>query len=505
VAEQNSSFPSAQASPHSAEARFQQLLEFAPDGIVISNAEGRIVLVNQKAEELFGYSREELLGQSIELLVPERWRGAHVGQRTAYANTPSSRPMGGTRSLFARRKDGTEFPVDIGLSPTETDEGLLVMSVIRDTSERQRADARFRALLEAAPDAMVIVDTQGRIVLVNSQTEALFGYAREELLGGPVEVLIPERYREGHPAHRTRYQSEPRVRPMGAGLELFARRKDGSEFPVEISLSPLETEEGWLTTAALRDITERKRAEAELAHQARELARSNEELEQFAYVASHDLQEPLRMVSSYTQLLAKEYQGQLSEDADKYIDYAVDGVKRMQELINDLLAYSRVGTQGRTFEPTDCERVLQRVLRNLEVSIQESGVAITHDPLPTVFGDPLQIQQLLQNLIGNGIKFRRAEAPQVHVGAEHRTAGKESEWLLSVRDNGIGIDPKYSDRIFQIFQRLHNRRKYSGTGIGLAICKKIVERHGGRIWLDGEPGVGATFYFTIPDQAGKSK
>lgn len=210
------------------------------------------------------------------------------------------------------------------------------------------------------------------------------------------------------------------------------------------------------------------------------------------------------MVSSYTQLLAKEYQGQLSEDADKYIDYAVDGVKRMQELINDLLAYSRVGTQGRSFEPTDCEAVLQRVLRNLEISIQESGAAITHDQLPTVLGDPVQIQQLLQNLIANGIKFRRAEAPRVHIGAEHREAGKGGEWLFSVRDNGIGIDAKYSDRIFQIFQRLHNRRKYSGTGIGLAICKKIVERHGGRIWLDGEPGVGATFYFTIPVQAGKS-
>lgn len=210
------------------------------------------------------------------------------------------------------------------------------------------------------------------------------------------------------------------------------------------------------------------------------------------------------MVSSYTQLLAKEYQGQLSGDADKYIDYAVDGVKRMQELINDLLAYSRVGTQGRAFEATDCEAALQRVLRNLEVSIRESGATITHDPLPTVVGDPIQIQQLFQNLIANGIKFRRAEAPQVHVGAEPRVGEQGGEWLFSVRDNGIGIAPKYGERIFQIFQRLHNRRKYSGTGIGLAICKKIVERHGGRIWLDEQPGVGAAFHFTIPQQAGKA-
>lgn len=504
MAEQHSFPPIAPGTFGNAEARFRQFLEVAPDGIVITDAEGCIVLVNQKTEELFGYSRDELLGQSIELLVPERWRSAHVGQRKAYSAAPTSRPMGGALPLFARRKDGTEFPVDIGLSPTETEEGLLVMSVIHDTSERQRAEARFRALLKAAPDAMVSVDTQGHIVLVNFQTEALFGYTRDELLGMPVEVLIPERYRAEHPAHRIGYQKEPRVRPMGAGLELFARRKDGSEFPVEISLSPLETDEGWLTTAALRDITERKRAEAELARQARELARSNEELEQFAYVASHDLQEPLRMVSSYTQLLAKEYQGQLSGDADKYIDYAVDGVKRMQELINDLLAYSRVGTQGRAFEATDCEAALQRVLRNLEVSIRESGATITHDPLPTVVGDPIQIQQLFQNLIANGIKFRRAEAPQVHVGAEPRVGEQGGEWLFSVRDNGIGIAPKYGERIFQIFQRLHNRRKYSGTGIGLAICKKIVERHGGRIWLDEQPGVGAAFHFTIPQQAGKA-
>jgi light-regulated signal transduction histidine kinase (bacteriophytochrome) len=233
----------------------------------------------------------------------------------------------------------------------------------------------------------------------------------------------------------------------------------------------------------------------ELNESNRLLARSNAELEQFAYVASHDLQEPLRMVSSYMGLLSKRYQDQLDDDAREFIGFAVDGSKRMQQLINDLLGYSRVSTQGKPFEETNCEEAFDCAAQNLKLAVEESGAKVTHDALPTVMADRVQIERLFQNLIGNAIKYQAKEAvPAVHVSAKR----DGDEWVISVRDNGIGIDPKYSERIFGIFQRLHTRDQYSGTGIGLAVCKKIVERHKGRIWVESEEGKGATFYFTLP-------
>jgi light-regulated signal transduction histidine kinase (bacteriophytochrome) len=243
-----------------------------------------------------------------------------------------------------------------------------------------------------------------------------------------------------------------------------------------------------------RDITESKRAEEKLRLTLRDLARSNKDLEQFAYVASHDLQEPLRMVSSYTQLLARRYQGQLDATADKYIHYAVDGAGRMQSLIEDLLAYSRVGTRAQGFAPADCTAVLGQALANLKAAIEQSGAVVTHDALPVVVHDQSLLVQLFQNLIGNAIKFHVAAPPRVHVSAEQ----KGGEWVVAVRDNGIGIDPQYAERIFTIFRRLHTNEEYAGTGIGLAICKKIVERRGGRIWVESQPGTGSTFYFTVP-------
>jgi hypothetical protein len=250
-----------------------------------------------------------------------------------------------------------------------------------------------------------------------------------------------------------------------------------------------------ITNARLYEQAQEELAKREQAQ--KELARSNTELEQFAYVASHDLQEPLRMVTSYVQLLARRYKGQIDADADDFIDFAVDGAERMRILINDLLQYSRVTTHGKPFTPTNCTTTLHQALANLEVAIKESGAVITHDELPMVLGDETQLTRLLQNLIGNAIKFRKKETrPEIHVSAE-RTTG---EWTFSVCDNGIGIAPEYFERIFMIFQRLHSREEYTGTGIGLAVCKRIVERHGGRIWVESEPRKGSTFYFTIPGQ-----
>ncbi len=241
------------------------------------------------------------------------------------------------------------------------------------------------------------------------------------------------------------------------------------------------------------EIGERKRAEEALQKYSEDLARSNADLQQFAYVASHDLQEPLRMVASFTQLLARRYRGKLDTDADEFIGFAVDGARRMQTLINDLLAYSRVGTRGKEFTETDCGALLEEVLTVLQKAIEETAGAVTYDPLPTVWADPVQLGQLFQNLIGNSLKFHGPERPRIHVSAQEGGG----EWRFAVHDNGIGIDPQYAERIFVIFQRLHSNADYPGTGIGLAIAKKIVERHRGKIWVESEPGKGATFYFTI--------
>lgn len=352
----------------------------------------------------------------------------------------------------------------------------------------------FRNLFDVAPDPILIIDDKGKIVLVNNQTEKQFGYTIDSLVGRSLEILVPERFRAQHVQDRNMYQKNPHVRPMGSGQELFALKQDGTEFPVEISLSPMRTGSVYFIVAIVRDITARKIGERELRLANQELHRSNKELEEFAYIASHDLQEPLRSVAGSCQLLRRRYGDKLDSSAQEFIDFAVAGAKRMEELINDLLTYSRVSTKAREPMLTDLNKVLSDVLDNLRVAIGDSHAKITSSHLPTIAVDQWQICQLFQNLIANSLKFRGKEPPLVNI-----LAVREGEfWHLSVSDNGIGIDSKYFERIFVVFKRLHSRDEYPGTGIGLASCKKIVERHGGQIWLESTLHRGTTFHFTLP-------
>jgi PAS domain S-box-containing protein len=369
-----------------------------------------------------------------------------------------------------------------------------------DISESKESEAKYRGLLEAAPDAMVVVNQGGEIVLLNVQVEKQFGYRRDELVGQKVKNIIPEGFAERLIADALRSAEDTLAQEIGAGIELNGRHKNGREFPIEIMLSPLESTEGILVTAAIRDITKRKKAEAQLLQKVEELNRSNDELQQFAYVASHDLQEPLRMVASYTQLLANRYKGRLDADADEFIAYAVDGSNRMQRLIQDLLAYSRAGTNGNSVRKISSENALKAAVTNLRAMIEESGAVVTHDSLPAITTNDTQLTQIFQNLVGNAIKYHGAEVPRVHVSAG-KNGGKE--WIFSVQDNGLGIDRQHFERIFVLFQRLHGRAEFDGTGIGLAICKKIVERQGGRIWVESQTERGSTFHFALPDGGGK--
>jgi PAS domain S-box-containing protein len=367
------------------------------------------------------------------------------------------------------------------------------ISVQRDTEARlKESEARFRQTFELAASGICHV-VDGRFVRVNRSLCEILGYREKELLGRHVKDVSHPEDRDVTDADLARIRSGELDQ---ARFEKRYLRRDGSVVWCDLAIAQVRDMFGMplYEIAVFDDITERKKSEAALQAAHEELKRSNAELEQFAYVASHDLQEPLRMVASYTQLLGRRYEAKLDQDAREFMAYIVDGATRMKQLIEDLLAYSRVGTKRQEFKPVALEAPLRRALFNLRAAIEEAGAAVTYDPLPTVHGDEVQLGQLLQNLVGNALKFRSDSVPRIHL-AVMDTPG---EFQIEVRDNGIGIEPQYYERIFMVFQRLHNKGEYPGTGIGLAICKKVVERHGGRIWVESRAGEGSSFFFTLP-------
>jgi PAS domain S-box-containing protein len=484
--------------------RFNTFLESAPDAIVVVDSDGRMVLVNHLTETMFGFRREELIGQPVEVLVPERYRKPHVAHRTGYAHQPKTRPMGMGRALTGAKKDGTEFPIEISLSPLASEQGALVISIIRDLTERLKTEAKFRGFLESAPDAVVIIDREGRVVLVNSLTEQMFGYKREELLGQLIEMLVPERFRGIHVRHREGYSHQPKTRPMGTGQDLLGRRKDGSEFPVEISLSPLETEQGTLVASIIRDITERKQAEQEikqlndeLRQRAAQLEQANQELESFSYSVSHDLRAPLRAVDGYVRILQEDCGEGLDAEGRRLLNVVSSEARRMGKLIDDLLAFSRLGRQQMQLTTIDLTDLARTVFDHLVADAPGPTPRLELKPLPSAEGDPAMLRQVFVNLIGNAIKFSHHQpAPVVEVTTFH----KDGEVVYCIRDNGVGFDEKYRHKLFNVFQRLHSEEEFEGTGVGLALVQRVIHRHGGRVWAESQPGQGATFYFTLPTQ-----
>lgn len=612
------------STPNDLETLFRVALQASPAGTLVIDTEGQIVLANAEAARLFGYSLADLQQQSVENLIPSRFRHNHRALRHHYAGHASLRQMGAGRDLHAVRQDGSEFPVEIGLNPVTAGTGQYVIATVIDLTARRQAEELFRVTVEASPAAMIVVDAKGTIVLANTEALRLFGYEREELLDQPIEQLVPERDRHLHAGLRIQYIAHASTRAMGAGRELRGLRKDGSEFPLEIGLNPVQTSAGARIIAAItdlsarhaaeelrrqvasaqahlaaiiessddaiistdckgiitswnagasklfgysadecighsiermippealndaralrdsiieqnqaihkydviertrdgqaihvsmtlspildgngtvtgiskvaRDVSEQVRIEQTLRERSAQLAQSNAELQQFANSASHDLQEPLRAIAGCVDLLRRRYAGHIDAKADEFIGHAVDSTVRMKQLINDLLLIAQVDSSKALTEQVDCNEALRSALLNLSTAVDESSACVTSDTLPHVVGDNTQLTQLFQNLIGNAIKFRGQQAPRIAVSYIPEPAHHH----FCVSDNGIGIEPQHLERVFGLFERLHSRKAYPGTGIGLALCAKIVAAHRGTLWVESTFGQGSTFHFRIP-------
>ncbi|XLZ71593.1 PAS domain S-box protein [Massilia sp. SR12] len=488
-----------------AERSLQWLLASATDAMLIIDREGQLLLLNPALETLFGYGPGELQGQTLESLIPERFRHGHVGLRGSYFESPHPRAMGAGFELQGRRKDGTEFPVEVSLSPLQDKEMQpMVMATIHDISARKQAEhalqeseARMRAIFETVVDAIITIDEKGIIERMNPAAEGMFGYAEANVQGRNVSMLMPAPHREAHDGYLHHYMSTGEKRIIGKGREVQGQRQDGSIFPMDLAVTEMWLNGRRMFTGLVRDITERKSAEEKAQQLLQELTSANEELTNFAYVVSHDLKAPLRGIGSLADWLAHDYADKFNDEGKEHMRLLINRVHRMGALIDGILQYSRVGRIKEAVVPVKLDQLVAEVVdllappAHIKVSVM-SG-------MPTVTGEPTRIQQLFHNLVSNAVKYMDKPQGEIEVG----WSDDDSHWRFHVRDNGPGIAERHFERIFQLFQTLAPRDRVESTGVGLALVKKIVEMYQGRVWLESELGKGTIFYFTLPKKREK--
>lgn len=470
------------------EEQIRTIFEAAPDAIIVIDRNAAILNWNIMATQLFGWNAEEIAGQGlINTIIPQKYQSFFEEGLQHFLRTGETHVLNKTIELKAVKKNKSEFDVAIRIAAVQSKEQYLFVAFLRDITEQKKAEAKFKGLLESAPDAMIITDDKGTVVLVNQQAVSMFGYDKNEITGKKVEMLVPEELKQLHSQNREGYYHDPKVREMGAGLELHAVHKNGTKFPVEISLSPLHTADGLLVAAAVRDITERKRSEEALLE-------LNKELESFTYSVSHDLRSPLRIIDGYADILVTDYSSVIDEDGHRFLEVIKHNAQRMGQLIDDLLNLSRAGRKELSVFKVNMNDLVQTVIDE-QLLFTRSTASIHSKKLEPAVCDSNLVKQVWQNLINNAIKYSSKTAkPVVHIESER----KDHEIIYSVSDNGAGFDMKYSDKLFGVFQRLHKATEFSGTGVGLALVKRIIAKHGGRVWAESIAGKGATFYFSLP-------
>lgn len=478
------------------------LLDLTHDAIFVRDMRSKITYWNRASENLYGWHFHEAAGKvSHEMLRTEFPQPLPAIE----AQIVASGSWEG--ELVHHKRDGTEVIVSSRWALERDADGnpAAILESNRDITRSREVEKRFETLLETAPDAMVVVDAKGAIKLVNAQTEKLFGYVRAELIGQPVEVLVPDRFRPVHATHREDYAQSPHARAMGVGLELCGVRKNGVEFPVEISLSPLRTEEGILVSSTIRDVSLRREASDKirnlndaLKQKIQDLGSLNKEMETFSYSVSHDLRAPLRHIDGFARILTEEHAAELSADAKHYLEHIVTAANRMGALIDDLLSLGRVGRREMNIRAANLDDLIKQAMADLPPGTENRAIDWKIEPLGDTVCDPGLVKLMFSNLLSNAVKFTRTRSKAL---IEIGKCSRNETMVYFIRDNGVGFDAKYADKLFGVFQRLHSHQDFEGTGVGLATVRRVVQRHGGNVWAESELGVGTTFFFTLAPHA----